>query len=68
MSKTIKIQFDGSDSIYPISIKQTSPNMFVVRYGLQTEKCDCFRAADELGECIMHALECASLIERNIKD
>ncbi len=51
-------------SSHPVSIKQMDNDCFVVTYGKQVSApLNYQQAAKELGEALMHAMCCASIIE-----
>jgi hypothetical protein len=57
------ICFETELAGFKIALIQTGKNTFTVVYGLQTfKKMGYQSAAKELGECIMHALNCEGKI------
>lgn len=59
-----KIQEVATDGQYSVKLYQKSKNRFEVRYGLQvTTDLNYTEAAIEFGECVMHALQCAGMLD-----
>ena len=49
---------------YPIKLKTIGCGSFIVYYGESFKHCYSYdQAAHELGECIMHALNCEGVLE-----
>lgn len=60
--------FETEIAGFKISLSQTRDGSFMVRYGKQIFKGLCYqKAAQELGECIMHALACESLLDNEVR-
>jgi hypothetical protein len=56
--------FDTVIAGYPIKLKPIGNDSFIVYYGESFKHCYSYEdAAKELGECIMHALNCEGVLE-----
>lgn len=59
-----KIQELTVEGQYTVTLYQIGRKSFVVRYGSHTaEDLDYIGAAHEFGECVMHALQCAGMLD-----
>ena len=62
--KTVHIFIDGD---YPVELRQAASGRFTVAYGKQIARNLSYaEAASEYGQCVMHSLRCAGLLDAGV--